>query len=120
MALLDDIYTMAAVFAAPADDAEQAALRTLCQASADGLRARLRPGLTETDCRESFLCAAAWLALCAHSAGLGADGAASFAAGDLSVSLTGRSAAADALKTQAELLMAPYVEDGFRFRGVQG
>jgi hypothetical protein len=117
MALLDEIYTMAAVFLAPDGDEAATALRTCCMASLRALEDRLRPGVTVEDCRESFICAAAWMALCGFETGLDADGVRSASAGDVSVT---RSPTADALRTQAELIMAPYIGDSFVFAGVRG
>ena len=119
MAMLDDIYTMAAVFAGPSGDEEQAALRTVCQAVQAGLSARLRPGITPETCEQAFVCAAAWMAVCCFGAGMSGDGVTAFSAGDISVSLGAKNAAAEALRTQAELLMAPYVRDSFCFLGVR-
>ncbi len=120
MALLDDIYTMAAVFAGPESEGEQAALRAMCQAASDGLTARLRPGVSAETCGESFVCAAAWIALGSYSAAAGADGIGSFTAGDVTVSSSGKNAAAEALRLQAELTMAPYLQDTVQFAGVRG
>lgn len=120
MALLDDIYTMAALFAAPEGDGEQTALRAMCQAAMDGLSARLRPELTAESCGESFVCAAAWLALAGYSAAAAADGVSSFTAGDVTISSGGKHAAAGALRLQAELTMAPYLQDTVQVTGVRG
>lgn len=118
MAIPDEIYATAAVFLGGQDERERAALMGLCKAAEAGLCARLRPGLTPDDCREALVCAAAWIALGQYAAGMQSDGVASFAAGDLKV--TKQAAAAIAcLQTQAELLMAPYLRDSFRFRGVR-
>ena len=41
-----------------------------------------------------------------------------FTAGDLTIRKGSRAAAANCLRTQAELMMAPYLKDRFSFRGV--
>ena len=46
------------------------------------------------------------------------DLAAEFRAGDLTVKRGGSSAASQCLYTQAELMIAPYLEDRFAFLGV--
>ena len=48
----------------------------------------------------------------------GTDGVTSFSAGDLTVHTGGDGAGA--MRRQAERLMAPYLADGFAFRGVLG
>ena len=58
--------------------------------------------------------AAAWLVLAGLEAGT--DGVTSFSAGDLTVHTGGDGAGA--MRRQAERLMAPYLADGFAFRGV--
>ena len=124
MALTDEIYQTAAVFA-PAGTDEQM-LRRLCRAAEQAVAARLRAGVTGYDCHDSFVCAAAWIAVSylPQSAGAGKQ-VRSFTVGEVSVTETEAasvSGAAACLRTQAELLMAPYCASGggFAFLGVRG
>ena len=102
-----------------AGDAESPLLEPLCQAAQRRWESRLRPGLTPEDCREAFVCAAAFMA-----AGRGGGAVSAFTAGEVSVK--GRGAAESAalargLRETAERLMAPYAgEESFCFRGVRG
>lgn len=115
---------MAAVFS-PAGTDEQM-LKSLCRAAEQALTARLRAGVQVDDCYDSFVCAAALLAV-SFVPGPSQTGrqVRSFTVGEVSVTAaaaedTGASAC---LRTQAELLMAPYcvaAEGGFAFTGVRG
>ena len=73
-------------------------LRPLCQAAEREMAGRLREGLSGLEA--------------------GTDGVTSFSAGDLTVHTGGDGAGA--MRRQAERLMAPYLADGFAFRGVLG
>ena len=95
-------------------------LRLLCGASASSLTARLREGLTPEDCKADFIAAASLLAL-AQLNGVDDDTQVEeFKAGDLTVKQgsKNRDAASQCLQRQAELMIAPYLKDGFSFRGV--
>ena len=91
-------------------------LRPLCQAAEREMAGRLREGLSPEACGPAFPVAAAWLVLAGLEAGT--DGVTSFSAGDLTVHTGGDGAGA--MRRQAERLMAPYLADGFAFRGVLG
>jgi len=119
MALSDEIYAAAAAGLGEPTEAEQTLLRSLCRAAEAALAARLRGGVSETDCRDAFVCAAAWTALSHFMTGARADGVTGFAAGDLKITKESGAAASELLG-RAELLMAPYVADSFSFRGVRG
>lgn len=107
-----------------AGDAESPLLEPLCQAAQRRWESRLRPGLTPEDCREAFVCAAAFTAAADLAAGRGGGAVSAFTAGEVSVK--GRGAAESAalargLRETAERLMAPYAgEESFCFRGVRG
>ncbi len=124
MALTDEIYQMAAVFA-PAGTDEQM-LFSLCRAAEQSITARLRPGVTADDCRDSFVCAAAWIAVSYLPQSVQTRQVQSFTVGEVSVTAGSPDAdvsgAAACLRTQAELLMAPYCASGggFAFLGVRG
>ena len=123
MALRDEIYQMAALFA-PAGTDEQM-LRSLCSAAEQSIKAKLRPGVTVDDCHDSFVCAAAWIAVSYLPEGAQMRQVQSFTVGEVSVTeaeAASVSGAAACLRTQAELLMAPYCASGggFAFLGVRG
>ena len=100
-------------------DGEEKILSVLCAGELGAWRGRLREGVTEEDCGDALTVACAWGALAAmetaweHGSGR-----------DLSVRETeGQTAeeSANALRRQAERLMAPYARDeGFAFWEVEG
>ncbi len=116
MSRLEDIISTAAVFAGSISTQQRSILERLCAAADARLAGRLQEGLSPEQCYDSFVCAAAWLALAeletAQSAGI-----AGFTAGSISVQQT--PGASNCLAMQAEVMMAPYLRDaGFQFRGV--
>lgn len=114
---VDEILEMAQVFAPALDEQETAALKKLCAAAGQGLQTQLRPGLDEEEYRDSFVCAAAWIALAALSEGRSAEGITGFTAGSMSVQRS--TGAGSCLRLQAQMLMAPYLGgSGFAFLGV--
>lgn len=89
-------------------------LELLCAGAAEELERLLRPGVTAEDCGETFLVAAAWLALDS----IGEGDVVSFIAGDVSVKKSDRE---KSLRGEALRLMRPWLRDeGFVFRGVRG
>lgn len=105
-------------------ETDRTLLEPLCAAAEEAWRRRLREDVTEEDCGEALLCAAAFTAAADLAAGRGGGAVAAFTAGDISV--RGRGAAESAslsrdLRQTAEGLMAPYAaEADFCFRGVRG
>ena len=99
-------------------------LEPLCDASEEMWSRRLRSGLMPEDCKSAFVCAAALSAAAGMTVSRGAEGIASFTAGDVSIQsaeASRSSASADTMYEQAARLMAPYVEqDDFAFYGVRG
>ena len=112
--MLEEIYALAASFAGAGSGDE--GLRALCKAAECELAARLRPGVTPEDCRDSFICAAAWMALAGY--GTAGESCGEFSVADVTVR-PGGGAAAQTLRSQAETLMAPWCGGGFSFRGVR-
>ena len=94
-------------------------LLLLCRTACSRLEGMLKSGVTPEDCGESFLLAAAWLAMdwltdVGESAGI-----TSLSAGDLTVRREGVSRGKG--KDQAMKLLAPWLKtEGFVFRGVRG
>lgn len=113
--MTEEIYTVAEVFA-QAGEAGREALRQLCGAAEVTLTAELRRGILPDDCRGSFVCAAAMLAASYYIAAQAQNGR--FTVGDVSVSETGTESA-EALRTQAGLLMRPFCRGELAFLGVR-
>lgn len=116
MTLHDDVCRLAFALCQKRSEEEQAVLATLCAAAEAELQSALRDGITPEDCRDSFCCAAAWLATERFTAGMDADGVRSFTAGNVSVSRTGGAG----LQKQALQMLAPYLSGSAAFLGVRG
>lgn len=108
--------------AASGGEAERTLLEPLCLAAERAWLGRLREDVAPEDCGEAFPCAAAFTAAADLAAGEG--GAASFSAGDVSVSLGSagdRAKRAESLRLAAERLMEPYARAaGLWAQGVEG
>ena len=118
MSLKQQVYTQAVLLAGELSEHQLAVLEALCTAGTAALTARLRDGLTPADCRADFVAAASLMALAALD-GLDEDrGVEQITAGDLTIRRGSKAAAANCLRTQAELMMAPYLKDNFLFQGV--
>ena len=118
MSLKKQVYTQAILLAGDLTEHQLAVLEALCTAGTAALTARLRDGLTPADCKADFVAAASLMALAALDGLDENSGVAQMTAGDLTIKRGDRAAAANCLRTQAELMMAPYIKDGFLFRGV--
>lgn len=113
----EEICALAALLCA--DRLDEGALFAACDAAIAVLTARLRKGITAQDCRESFVCACAWMAIALCDAFAGGEVTA-FEMADISVRKN-TSHAAQVLMSQAETLMAPWCTAvGFAFLGVSG
>ncbi|MDO5399413.1 MAG: hypothetical protein Q4F17_00340 [Eubacteriales bacterium] len=115
MELRELTYAQAAALAGVQEGRQAELLRLLCAAAVTALEARLREGLTADSCKADFVAAAALYALAALEEAGGQMQ--EFRAGDLVVK-QGGSAASRCLRRQAELMMGPYLRDGFAFMGV--
>lgn len=99
----------------------QETLSALCAAASAEIMARLREGVSVEDIKETFVTAAGVLALSMYIALGDSGGDFSFRAGNLSVSQSGGGSKADALRAQAENMLARYlIDQGFDFRSVEG
>ena len=118
MMLKEQVYAQAALLAGELEEKQQELLRVLCLVSSSSLAARLRTGLTVEDCKAEFIAAASLYALA--SLNNAAENVAEFKAGDLTVKkgTTGKDAASRCLLRQAEMILAPFMQDGFLFQGV--
>ena len=116
MSLIEQIYAQALLMAGPLSQEQDALLRMLCRVAKNNLEGRLREGLTAEDLRADFIAAGSLLALAALSE---CDSCPErFTAGELTVQRGSSSAAARCLRSQAELILVPYVRDSFTFLGV--
>ena len=120
MKLTDQVLAQALLLAGPLEERQQMLLGALCNAVTVSLSNRLREGLTADDCKADFVAAASLLALAALASAAEDVPAEQITAGDFTVKKGGRShdAAANCLRNQAELMIAPYLKDGFLFTGV--
>ena len=121
MDLEDEVYGIVSSLTGMESDQ----LRALCSVALAELTGRLRPDISREDCGDALIQAAALLSMSMHGeAAMGVDGVSSYSAGDVSVTRRSAgeiSAYARGLRDQAELIMAPYIDDrGFAFKGVRG
>jgi hypothetical protein len=115
MILTEQVYAQACVLADTLDEKERQLLRILCRAAVNSLSARLRDGLTAEDLKADFIAAASLYALAAMS---GVQDMGEMKLGDVTLKRNGADTASKCLQNQAALIMAPYLRDGFSFRGV--
>lgn len=118
MILVDQIITQACLMAGILRDRDMALLQQLCKAAASALEARLRPGLTPEDCRADFIAAASLFALAAMSQVSEETELSEMKLGDVTLKRKDGDAASRCLHTQALLIISPYLQDRFCFRGV--
>lgn len=116
MTIADQIYAQALVMVGKLSAEQDALLQILCRVAKTTLEGRLRSGLTPEDCRADFIAAGSLFALAALSEGDRSPER--FTAGDLTVQRGSSCAAARCLRSQAELILMPYVRDCFTFLGV--
>jgi len=120
MRLKDQVFAQALLLAGELTQRQQLVLEALCTATTASLNARLREGLTAEDCKADFVASASLLAL-AMMASVSEDvPVEQISVGDFSVKKGGIShdAASNCLRSQAELMIAPYLKDRFSFLGV--
>ncbi len=118
MSLTEQIYTQARLLAGELEPRQEVLLRMLCTSAENTLQAKLRAGITISDCTRDFVSAASLYALAALSETDRAMAPESFRVGDITVQKTGDSAAAACLRRQAELMIAPYIKERFSFMRV--
>ena len=121
MMLQTQVFAQAALLAGELEGRKADLLRILCSASASSLASRLKDGLTPEDCKADFIAAASLYALAALGSVAEDVEVQEFKAGDLTVkqnSIRNQDAASRCLERQAEMLIAPYLKDGFSFAGV--
>ena len=120
MNLIEQIQAHALLMAGNMSPMQQEILKTFCQASASYLESRLRDGLSPEDCKADFVAAASLLALAALNSYRAEDFSEQVTVADFTMKTTCgyKDVASNCLKTQAELMIAPYLKDRFAFMGV--
>ena len=112
------VFTQAMLLAPDVPEEEQEMLRILCQAAVVTLERKLRKNLTTRDCHNEFAAAASMYALAALSELSDLNQMEQITAGDLTLRRADSPLAANCLRAQADLLMAPYVKLNVAFMGV--
>lgn len=117
--MTDEIYALAA-FLSPDPEPNETVLRALCRAAEKEIAFKLKSNFTPELCKDSFVMAAALVAVSHYEDALrAANGSVkAFSVGDFSVSADDGGRAGKALRAQAELLMMPFSKNGFSFMGV--
>lgn len=118
MTLTEQVYAQALLLSGGLEEQQDAMLQLLCRGAANSLALRLREGLAPEDCMADFVAAASLYALAALSGSDEMDKLEQITVGDLTMKRTGADAAANCLRYQADLIIAPYLKDRFSFRGV--
>ena len=118
MSLVQQVYAQAAVLAGELTQQQSRILEALCTAGTTAMAARLRDGLTPADCKADFIAAASLMALAALDGLDDERNVEQITAGDLTMRRGSKGSAANYLRAQAALLMAPYLQTGFTFLGV--
>lgn len=120
MSLIEQIQAHAQLMSGNISPQQKEILKTLCQVAASYLESRLRDGLTPEDCKADFIAAASLLALAGLNSYRAEDFSEQVTVADFSMKTTSgyKDVAANCLKTQAELMIAPYLKDRFAFMGV--
>ena len=118
MSLIHQITAQAKLLAGELNAQQAALLEVLCGVAATALGARMKKTVAPEDCAEVFVTAASLHAVAELWESDGAASVEEFRAGDLTVKKGSRASASNTLRHQAELAMAPYLEDGFCFAGV--
>ena len=118
MTLEEQVYAQALLLAGELAEHQQQVLQTLCVTKVSILSSRLRKGLKPEDCKADFIAAASLLALADMNSISDEDRVEQITAGDFTIRKGSRDAASNCLRSQAELMIMPYLKDGFAFRGV--
>ena len=118
MSILEQVFAQAMLLSGEITQKQEPMLRVLCQSAVNSLAARLRSGLGPEDCRADFIAAASLYALAALSELDEVGNLERMQIGDVTMVRRSKSPASACLRSQAVLMMGPYLADGFTFRGV--
>ena len=113
----DEILSVASSFCG----GDKEILETLCISAENELTARLKSGSVNEDFKNTFITAAAFLAAAMYYEVSDGDGVTSYSVGNVSVNREGNGVNYKNLRSQTEIMMAPYINDGgFSFKRVKG
>jgi len=118
MTLTKQVYAQACLMAQELSEENQAMLEAVCRGAVVSLEGKLRNNLSPEDCLNDFVMAASMYAVAAISEISEKGQLEQFTAGDLTLRKSGSTLAANCLRTQADMLMAPYVKTSVAFLGV--
>jgi hypothetical protein len=118
MIMVEQVFAQAMLLSGEICAQQEPMLKVLCQSAVNSLTARLRPGLRPADCKADFIAAASLYALAALSELDEIGNLDRMQVGDVTMVRSSRSPAAACLRSQANLMMGPYLQDRFSFRGV--
>ena len=118
MNLTDQIFAQALLLSGRMETEQEERLKALCKVVSAALCARLKPGLTPEDCKADFIAAASLYALASLNAMKSGTEPDEIRVGEVMVKPGKEDAASRALYNQAQLLILPYLQDRFSFRGV--
>ena len=118
MTLVEQVFAQAVLLAGGVTAIKEPILKTMCQAAVSSLAARLRQPLTPEDCKADFIAAASLYALAAFSEVDELANLERMQIGDVTMVRRSKSPAAACLRSQAALMMGPYLADRFSFLGV--
>ena len=118
MNLTEQICSQAKLLIRDLEETDVPLLEMLCRSAEVTMRAKLRKGISPEDCKADFIAAASLYALAAMTEISEGARIEQVTAGDLTLRRTGTDAAACCLRYQAEMMMLPYMKDGFAFMGV--
>ena len=110
MTLVQQVFAQARLMVQDLPQEKEVLLEAVCHAAVVSLRNRLRDGLVPEDCQAEFVTAAGMYALAAMSSVSNFGDLEQFTAGDLTLRRGNHDAAASCLRTQADMLMAPYMK----------
>lgn len=117
MTLQEQAYTQAILLAGDLSERQRNILNVLCDTNYRALHARLRNGLAEDDCKADMVAAVSLLAL-ADLSSMDDEQPEQITAGDFTIRRGNAAAASNCLRSQAELMIAPYLQNRFSFQGV--
>ncbi len=118
MILEDQIFAQSLLLAGTLEPRQEELLRLLASGTGSSLAAKLRSGLSPEDCKADFIAAASLYALAALAEASPDSLPEQFTVGDVTVKRGSSNPASACLRSQAELMITPYLADRFSFMGV--
>ena len=118
MTITEDVISQVSFMAPELIDCGEEMLRTVCASVVSSLTARLRDDIDPEDYQSEFVTAAGMYAVAALTELSDLSRVEQLTAGDLTVRKSNVNHAADYLRRQADMLMAPFTKAGFSFLGV--